>query len=142
MEQNNIDVTFMHEAWLVGDFIKIINDHRVVHHGLDKVCSSRGERGVATTTPPTEVEAHETKSEESPLAPSSGSVVDSGRVVSINVELNIRFKRKSGAFRKNKIKNFVLNIALASNYYPVEPREYKQMVDCTADRVLDWPKEN
>ena len=44
--------------------------------------------------------------------------------------------------RKNKTKNFILNVTLDSNYYPVKPKEHEHMVDCVADNVLNRPREN
>ena len=84
----------------MGHFIEIINDYRVIRHGLSETRLNRGERGVATIMSPTTIEAHKAKSEEPPLTSSSGSEDDSGRFMSINIKLNGRFKSKSGAFRK------------------------------------------
>ena len=88
MKQRNIDVTFDQETWLEGDFIKIINDYRMIHHGLAKMSSNRGERGVATITSPTIVEAYKANSEEPPLTSSSENEIDSGRFTSTNIKLN------------------------------------------------------
>ena len=43
---------------------------------------------------------------------------------------------------KNKIKKFILNMTLASIYYPVEPTEHGRMAHYVADKVVDWLKEN
>ena len=37
----------------MGHFIKIINDYRVIHHGLSETRLNRGEREVATIMSPT-----------------------------------------------------------------------------------------
>ena len=94
------------------------NINLVIYHGLAKMQSNRGERGVVIIIiSPTTVEAYKANYEERTLTSSSGSDIDSGRFTSINVKLNGRFKIKSGALRKNKTKNFILNITLASIYY-------------------------
>ena len=64
MEERKIDVIFLQETWLEGDFIKIVNNYRIIHHGLANMASNRGERGVAITLSPTIVEAHKANSEE------------------------------------------------------------------------------
>ena len=91
----------------MGDFIKVINDYRVVYYGLAKMRSNRGEKGIVIIMSHTIVEACKANYEEHPLSSSSGSNVDSSRFESINVKFNGPFKRKSGAFRKNKIKFFL-----------------------------------
>ena len=47
----------------VSDFSKIINNYRIIHHGLAKMASRRGERGVAIVLSPTIAEAYKANSE-------------------------------------------------------------------------------
>ena len=84
-----------------NDFTLNISNYQLIHHGLKSMKSTRGERGVAIILSLLIIEAYQANNEERPLISSPKDEIDSGRFISINIKLDIKFRQSKGAF-KNK----------------------------------------
>ena len=101
MKERAIDIALIQETWMENDFTLNINDYQLIYYGLKLMKSSRNERGVAIISSPPMIEAYQANNEEPPLTSSLKDEIDSGRFISINIKLDIKFRQSKGAF-KNK----------------------------------------
>ena len=125
METNCVDVTLIQETWLPDNFEKGINGFRMTHHVIKTFKSNRGERGVATILSPTFVSTYKDAGELPPTMSLSLEEETHDRFLSISLKLKCWFNRRSGAFRKRKPKNVVINLTIASIYFPVKNAEHE-----------------
>ena len=102
--------------------------------------SSRGERGAAIILSPPMIEAYQANNEEPLLASSPKDEIDSGRFISINIKLDIKFRQSKGAFKNKKVKKFIVTVTLASIYYPAHEDEHDKMLEFVDDNSTDWLK--
>ena len=77
----------------------------MIHHRLELMKSSRGERGVSIILSLLMIKVYQVNNEEPLLTLSSKDEVNSGRFISINIKLDLKFRAEKGAFKKKKVKS-------------------------------------
>ena len=142
MKEREISIALLQETWLIGDFSKTINGFQMIHHGLKKMSSNRGERGVAIILSPSIIDAYKSAGESPPLTPSDLEDTCYGRFISINICLKCHFNCSKGAFRKKRQKHLNVNISIASIYYPVDYDEHEEIIEFVEQKISELPKLN
>ena len=117
MARKRIDVYYIKETWLDGDFIRKIDWYAIFHHGLKEQTCSRGKNGVAIILSPTFSKYYKLSGSLPPII-SQEDDITMGRFIGIKLDFKLKVIKK-GAFRKKNIKFETIKLFISSAYHPV-----------------------
>ena len=121
MARKRIDVYYIKETWLDGDFIRKIDWYAIFHHGLKEQTCSRGKNGVAIILSPTFSKYYKLSGSLPPVIPKEDDI-SMGRFIGIKLDLKVKILKK-GAFRKKIIKFETIKLFISSAYHPVHEKD-------------------